>query len=97
MPTLSFYAPGGTTGWHTHPGILLLTLTEDSGPINWYDANCNLHVYKAGDAWTEGTTLHDLVVGGANAHFIVTYIVPSGHPRRLEHAAPPCAAALGLQ
>src|SRR5690348_4404225 len=24
------FSPGGTTGWHTHPGVLLLSLTADS-------------------------------------------------------------------
>ena len=26
------FSPGGTTGWHTHPGILLLTLAANSAP-----------------------------------------------------------------
>src|SRR5262249_8192627 len=55
------FAPGGTTGWHTHPGILMLSLTADSGSVDWYDASCGKHVYNAGDSWTEGTTLHDVV------------------------------------
>jgi quercetin dioxygenase-like cupin family protein len=67
------FGPGGTTGWHKHPGVLLLSLTADSGSVDWYDANCVKHVYNAGDSWTEGTTLHDVVnSSSSNAHFIVT-------------------------
>jgi len=91
------FAPGGTTGWHKHPGVLLLSLTADSGSVDWYDANCVKHVYKAGDSWTEGTTLHDVVNNSsANAHFIVTYIVAKGVAKRTDQPAPSCAAALGL-
>jgi quercetin dioxygenase-like cupin family protein len=91
------FAPGGTTGWHKHPGVLLLSLTADSGSVDWYNANCGKHVYNAGDSWTEGTTLHDVVNNSSsNAHFIVTYIVAKGVGKRTDEPAPSCAAALGL-
>ncbi len=92
------FSPGGTTGWHNHPGVLLLSLAADSGPIDWYDAGCAKHVYKAGDSWTEGTKLHDVVNSSSlDAHFLVTYVVAKGIPKRTDQAAPACAAALGLQ
>jgi quercetin dioxygenase-like cupin family protein len=92
------FSPGGTTGWHTHPGIVLLTLAADSGPIDWYDSECGKTVYNAGDSWTEGTKLHDVVNrGSTDAHFLVTYIVAKDVPKRTDHAAPRCAAALGLE
>jgi quercetin dioxygenase-like cupin family protein len=92
------FSPGGTTGWHTHPGIVLLTLTADSGPVDWYDAKCGRTVYNAGDSWTEGTTLHDVVNrGSTDVHFLVTYIVAKDVPKRTDQAAPRCAAELGLE
>jgi len=92
------FSPGGTTGWHTHPGILLLSLAADSGPIDWYDANCVKHVYNAGDSWTEGTKLHDVVNNSSfDAHFVVTYVVAKGLNKRTDQPAPACAAALGLR
>jgi quercetin dioxygenase-like cupin family protein len=92
------FSPGGTTGWHKHPGILLLTLAADSGSVDWYDANCGKTVYNAGDSWTEGTTLHDVVNNSAtDAHFLVTYVVAKGVSKRTDQPAPACAAALGLQ
>ena len=92
------FSPGGTTGWHTHPGIVLLTLAADSGPVDWYDSKCGKTVYKAGDSWTEGTKLHDVVNhGSTDVHFLVTYIVAKDVNKRTDHAAPRCAAALGLE
>ena len=91
------FSPGGTTGWHTHPGVLLLSLTADSGPIDWYDANCLKHTYHAGDSWTEATSLHDVVNNSSiDAHFVVTYVVAKGVSKRTDQAAPACAAALAL-
>lgn len=92
------FSPGGTTGWHTHPGVLLLSLAADSGPIDWYNAQCEKTVYQAGDSWTEGTKLHDVVNNSSiDAHFVVTYIVAKGLNKRTDEPAPACAAALGLQ
>jgi quercetin dioxygenase-like cupin family protein len=95
------FSPGGTTGWHQHPGVLLLTLAADSGPVDWYDAHCGKVTYNAGDTWTEGTKLHDVVNNSSmNAHFVVTYVVPADIPvgdnKRTDEPAPACAAALGL-
>jgi quercetin dioxygenase-like cupin family protein len=90
-------SPGGYTGWHTHPGILLLTLAPDSGPVDWYDAHCGKVTYQAGDAWTESTKLHDVVNNSStDAHFLVTYIVAKDIPKRTDEKAPRCASALGL-
>jgi quercetin dioxygenase-like cupin family protein len=89
------FVPGGYTGWHNHPGILLLTLTE--GSVEWYDAKCGKHIYNAGDSWTENTPLHYVrAVGSVNARFMVTYVIAKGQPKRIDQAAPACAAALGL-
>jgi quercetin dioxygenase-like cupin family protein len=91
------FSPGGTTGWHKHPGIVLLTLAADSGPVDWYDSKCGRTVYNAGDSWTEGTKLHDVVNhGSTDVHFLVTYIVAKDVNKRTDEAAPRCAAALGL-
>jgi quercetin dioxygenase-like cupin family protein len=92
------FSPGGTTGWHKHPGVLLLTLAVDSGPVDWYDAHCGKVTYKAGDSWTESTKLHDVVNNSSmDAHFVITYVVPDGINKRTDEPAPKCAAALGLK
>jgi quercetin dioxygenase-like cupin family protein len=90
------YIPGGHTGWHSHPGILLSSVTE--GSIEWYDSQCIRHVYNVGDALTESTEPHYVRnVGPVNARFMVTYILAEGQPRRIDQPAPACAAALGLE
>jgi quercetin dioxygenase-like cupin family protein len=92
------FSPGGTTGWHRHPGIVVLTLAADSGPVDWYDSKCGKTVYNAGDSWTEGTKLHDVVnPGSIDAHFFVTYIVAKDVNKRTDEPAPRCARALGLE
>jgi quercetin dioxygenase-like cupin family protein len=90
------YAPNGHTGWHSHPGILLSSVV--SGSIEWYNSECEKHVYNAGDSLTESTATHFVRnVGTENAHFMVTYIIAHGQPRRIDQPAPACAAALGLE
>jgi quercetin dioxygenase-like cupin family protein len=89
------YAPNGHTGWHSHPGILLSSVI--SGSIEWYDDQCMKHVYNPGDSLTETTRTHYVRnVGTVNAHFMVTYIIAHGQPRRIDEPAPACASALGL-
>lgn len=89
------YAPGGHTGWHSHPGVLTVALI--SGAVEWYNGKCEKTVYNAGDAWTEGSQLHDVTnIGTVNAHFLVTYIIAKGAASRIDEPAPPCAAGLGL-
>lgn len=89
------YFPGGHTGWHSHPGILLVTVTE--GSIEWYNSNCEKTVYNVGDSLTENTETHYFRnVGSVNARVMVTYVLAKGQPRRIDQPAPACAAALGL-
>jgi quercetin dioxygenase-like cupin family protein len=91
------FMPGGTTGWHTHPGIVILTLAADSGPVDWYDSKCGKTTYYAGDSWTEGTKLHDVVNhGSGEVHFWVTYIVAKDVLKRTDQSAPRCAHSLDL-
>jgi quercetin dioxygenase-like cupin family protein len=89
------FAPGGYTGWHSHPGILALTLA--AGTLDWYDGECNKKSYKPGDSWTEGSQLHYFkVTSTTNIHLLVAYIIAQGAASRIDEPAPPCAAALGL-
>jgi len=37
--------PGGYSGWHTHPGLLIGTVV--SGDIDFYDANCQKRSFTA--------------------------------------------------
>jgi quercetin dioxygenase-like cupin family protein len=57
--------PGGSTGWHTHPGPSLITVT--TGTLTVYDANCTPHVFSAGDA---GANSAFVDVGGGDVHLV---------------------------
>ena len=89
------YTPGGHNGWHSHPGLVAVTLI--SGTIQWYNENCEATIYKAGDAWVEGSQHHYFRnIGTTNAQLSAVYITAQGQALRIDQAAPPCAAALGL-
>jgi quercetin dioxygenase-like cupin family protein len=90
------YFPGGHTGWHSHPGILLITVTE--GSIEWYNSKCEKTVYNAGDSFTENTEHHFFRnVGSVNSRTMITYVIAKGQPRRIDQPAPACSAGLGLE
>jgi quercetin dioxygenase-like cupin family protein len=87
--------PGGYTGWHSHPGILLVTVKE--GSLEFYDKDCAKHTYVAGQSFTEGAEPHAAMNRGTgNARLLVAYVVKKGEPRRIEAAQPTCGAALGI-
>jgi quercetin dioxygenase-like cupin family protein len=87
--------PGGYTGWHSHPGLLLITMKD--GAIDFYDKDCVKTVYSAGQSFSEGADPHALVnTGSVNARLFVAYIVKSGEPRRIERAQPKCGEALRI-
>lgn len=89
------YALGGHTGWHSHPGMVAVTII--SGQIQWFDAQCQETDYKAGDTWTEGSQMHYFrVVGTTGLHASAVFITAQGVPTRTDEAAPACAAAAGL-
>src|SRR5258707_3668824 len=50
-------APGGFSGWHSHPGPVLITVK--SGTATWYNAdNCTPIVYQTGSAFIEPANVH---------------------------------------
>jgi len=89
------YGPGGHNGWHSHPGMVAVTIV--SGAIQWFNEECEETDYKAGDSWTEGSQLHYFrVVGPTGVHLTAFFITAQGAPLRTDEAAPACAAAHGL-
>ena len=45
------FAPGGTTGWHVHPGPVLVTVI--SGSVTKFSADCTAQTYTTGQAFVE--------------------------------------------
>jgi quercetin dioxygenase-like cupin family protein len=95
---LNVVANGGHTGWHTHPGILLISVA--SGSIEWFDANCNRTVYNAGDSLTEANKPHYVRnVGSVDSRLLIAYVIPKDMPRRVDIPLgniPACAHAAGI-
>ena len=78
------FAPGGNTGWHSHPGPVLVTVK--SGSIQLFyasDMSCQGVVYGTGDSFVDRG---DEVVHIARAspfdgaELWATYFVPGGDP-----------------
>jgi quercetin dioxygenase-like cupin family protein len=89
------YAAPGQNGWHSHPGIVIVTLI--SGSIEWFNANCETKIYKAGDSWTEGSQTHAFrVLGTTGVHLSAVFILAKGKALRIDRPAPACGAGLGL-
>ena len=84
------YTPGGFSGWHTHPGPVILAVS--AGAFTVYDASdptCLPKVYFAGTAFIEGTTVHNVRnEGTVNAEAGLLFFIPAGGLRRIEADAP---------
>lgn len=77
-------AGGGSTGWHSHPAAVFVTVVH--GSIIWYDGSnptCPGHHYSSGESFTEGAgVIHNAVnaSGSAEAQFIAVRMNPTGVP-----------------
>src|ERR687889_2069354 len=69
--------PGGSTGWHHHPGVGPAAVK--SGAVTFYDEDCEKTVYKAGEGFLESHDDPMLVRnrGNSKAEFYVAFIIPT--------------------
>ncbi|MGI9164573.1 MAG: cupin [Mycobacterium sp.] len=84
-------APGGSTGWHYHPGEVYGVIR--AGTMTHYDGSCVIdELYNAGAAVAEGVGpgfVHNgLNQGSTPLVMDVTYINPVGAPMSVEAPAP---------
>jgi quercetin dioxygenase-like cupin family protein len=72
--------PGGSTGWHHHPGVALVAIK--SGTVTEYDVKCEKSVLTAGEGFVESNDEVHLVRnhGNGKAVLYVTFIVPTSTP-----------------
>ncbi len=88
-------APGGYSGWHTHPGVLFGTIV--SGSIDFFDAECRKVTYKRGQTFQENNQVHAIINNGAEAaELTIFYLVKRGAARRVEADAPACAPSTSI-
>ena len=89
--TESRVAPGGTFGWHSHPGPSLSVVK--SGTLSFYrgdDPTCTPEIYQAGDVLIDpGNAAHiGRNEGSVDLVLIVTRLIPDGAAGRLDELAP---------
>jgi quercetin dioxygenase-like cupin family protein len=86
------YDPGGYSGWHTHPGVLVVVV--QSGSVTRQVGCDPPRTYNAGDAFVESDEQPTGQVSNAStttpAVLQVTQIVPQGSARRVEAQPPVC-------
>jgi quercetin dioxygenase-like cupin family protein len=81
--------PGGSTGWHSHPGISFVTVK--SGTVTEYHGgDATPHYYFAGQGFTEEAgAVHNMVnEGSTDLELVAFQIIPSGATRRIDQPQP---------
>jgi len=88
-------APGGTTGWHYHPGQLIAVVK--SGTLTRTLQDCSVEVSPTGTSFIEPAGSRHVHVGrnlGTEpVELYVTYLVPEGSPLSLDADAPACSGS----
>jgi hypothetical protein len=84
------YAAASSTGWHTHPGPVFITVLQ--GQVTFYeydDPNCTPTVVSAGEGYVDTGHGHiGLNQSGQPAKDVTVIIAPVGLPFRGELSAP---------
>jgi hypothetical protein len=87
------WIPGGTSGWHTHPGHSLITVT--AGTVTAYagdDPTCTPQDYTVGMTFVDEGGEHVHVIrneGTVEARTITVQLLPAGSVRRIDAPANP--------
>ena len=88
----NIWQPGGTTGWHSHPGHSLITVT--AGTVTEYegqDPSCRPHVYTLGMGFVDPGGDHVHIIrneGTVVATTITVQLIPAGATRRIDAENP---------
>ena len=89
-------APGGTFGWHSHPGPSLVIVKSGTATFYHGDPGCPMVVVPTGAGFVDNG--HDLhVVRNEGTDDLVTVVVslaPAGFARRIDEPAPANCPAL---
>jgi quercetin dioxygenase-like cupin family protein len=86
------FAPGGHTGWHSHPGVLFVTV--ESGAVTRYESTCERNTHDTGQSFIERGPEHVILVrneGSTPAKVQIAYVVPAGTANaalRIDQPAP---------
>ncbi len=87
------WAPQASTGWHTHPGHSLITVT--AGTVTAYegdDPDCKPHEYTVGTGFVDPGGNHVHIVRNESttdvAQTVAVQLIPAGQPRRIDAPDP---------
>ncbi len=76
------------SGWHTHPGLVVVNVTK--GSLAFTGANCITKTYSAGDTFIEVPYVPARVVGLGELTWTVTYVVGYGDALLTPVTKSPC-------
>jgi quercetin dioxygenase-like cupin family protein len=82
-------APGGNTGWHSHPGLAFALVR--AGTLTLYDDDFNPTFYPAGTGFVEepGHVHIGVNEGTTDVEVVVFFLSPKGAGTRIDQPAPP--------
>ena len=87
------FAPGGFTGWHSHPGAEVVTVKSGAVTLKRVrDGECRINTYTAGQAFV-AYPQDTFIVMNASATdsaemVVVLFDIPTGGPNRIDRADP---------
>ena len=83
-------APGGHTGWHSHPGISFVSVKSGTATEYHGDDPDEPHVYVAGTGFVEDAGRIHLIrnEGTVNLELMAFQILPLGATRRIDQPQP---------
>ena len=84
--------PGGTTGWHTHPGPALVLVRSGEFTLYGAEAGCTPTLYKAGQSFVDAG-FGNVHIGrneapAGNVELYVVYLAPAGAGVRIDAPKP---------
>ncbi len=93
VQTILDFAPGAATPYHTHPGIVMVTVVAGELTFNLEGVD---HVYKTGESFVEVPNQVGQArnAGSVPARVMASYLLPQGAPLSTPHAGPMAPAAL---
>lgn len=83
--------PGGTTGWHYHPGPTIVAVVE--GTLVLTHADCDSRTFTAGQGFFQpANEVHVATNPSAHHRTVVwaSYVLPVGAPIRIDAPDPGC-------
>ncbi len=86
------YAPHGFSGWHFHPGLVIVVV--ESGHVTAHYSDCHTRIYGPHETFVESGTAPFMASNESDTESAVvyaTFIAPAGSPFRIETNPPACA------